>query len=127
MNDVLCSVLLVIGSTFALLAGIGIVRMPDLFMRMQAATKGATLGVGCMLLALAIHFGELTFVTRALLVTAFIVFTAPVAAHIIARAAYSVGTPLWEGTIADELHDHRSKREAPADPDEGEGRVTKSE
>ena len=103
MSDILSALLIVVGGAFMLLAGVGVVRMPDLFMRMQAATKAATLGAGCMLLAVAVHFGELTVVTRALLVTAFVFLTAPVAAHMIARAAYSVGTPLWEGTIADEL------------------------
>jgi multicomponent Na+:H+ antiporter subunit G len=112
MNDVVTALLLVIGSAFMLLAGVGVVRLPDLFMRMQAATKAATLGVGCMLLAVAVHFGELTVVTRALLVTAFVFLTAPVAAHMIARAAYSVGVPLWEGTIADELRDQRHATES---------------
>ncbi|MBL8796254.1 MAG: monovalent cation/H(+) antiporter subunit G [Planctomycetia bacterium] len=107
MNDIASALLIVVGGAFMLLAGVGVVRMPDLFMRMQAATKAATLGAGCMLLAVAVHFGELTVVTRALLVTAFVFLTAPVAAHMIARAAYSVGTPLWEGTIADELRDRR--------------------
>jgi multicomponent Na+:H+ antiporter subunit G len=107
MNDVASAVLIVVGGAFMLLAGVGIVRMPDLFMRMQAATKAATLGAGCMLLAVAVHFGELAIGTRVLLVTAFIFLTAPVAAHVIARAAYSVGTPLWEGTIADELKGQR--------------------
>jgi multicomponent Na+:H+ antiporter subunit G len=103
MSEILSAVLLVIGGAFMLLAGVGVVRMPDLFMRMQAATKAATLGVGCMLLALAIHFGDLAITARAALVTAFVFLTAPVAAHVIARAAYSVGVPLWEGTICDEL------------------------
>jgi multicomponent Na+:H+ antiporter subunit G len=103
--------LLVIGGAFMLLAGIGIVRMPDLFMRMQAATKAATLGTGCMLLSVAIHFDDLGITTRCLLVTAFVFLTAPVAAHVIARAAYSVGTPLWEGTICDEFRDQRAAAE----------------
>jgi multicomponent Na+:H+ antiporter subunit G len=103
MNDLITAALLLIGSTFMLLAGVGVVRMPDLFMRTQASTKAATLGVGCMLLAVAVHFGELAIVTRCVLVTAFVVLTAPVSAHMIARAAYSVGTPLWPGSIVDEL------------------------
>jgi multicomponent Na+:H+ antiporter subunit G len=103
MSDVVSAVLIVVGGAFMLLAGVGVVRMPDLFMRMQAATKAATLGAGCMLLAVAVHFGDLSVTTRALLVIAFIFLTAPVAAHMVARAAYSAGTPLWEGTIADEL------------------------
>jgi multicomponent Na+:H+ antiporter subunit G len=89
-------------------------------MRMQAATKAATLGAGCMLLAVAIHFGELTVVARAMLVTAFVFLTAPVAAHMIARAAYSVGTPLWQGTIADELRGQQH----PAEQNAGDTRAT---
>jgi multicomponent Na+:H+ antiporter subunit G len=114
MRDIVSALLIVIGGAFMLLAGLGVVRMPDLFMRMQAATKAATLGSGCMLLAVAVHFGELTVVARALLVTAFVFLTAPVAAHMIARAACTAGTPLWEGTIADELRDRRQ-------PPAGEG------
>jgi multicomponent Na+:H+ antiporter subunit G len=107
MNDVVVAALTVIGGAFMLLAGVGILRMPDVFMRMQAATKAATLGAGCMLLAVSVHFGDLAVVARAALVIAFILLTAPVAAHVIARAAYSVGTPLWGGTIADELREER--------------------
>lgn len=107
MSDIITAGLLLIGSAFMLLGGVGVLRMPDLFTRMQAATKAATLGVGCMLLAVAVHFGNLAVTTRCLLVSAFVFLTAPVAAHVIARAAYSVGVPLWEGTIIDELRDQR--------------------
>ena len=48
MNEILSSILMIIGATFALLAGAGVVRMPDLFTRMQAATKASTLGIGCI-------------------------------------------------------------------------------
>jgi multicomponent Na+:H+ antiporter subunit G len=115
MNDIISGVLIFIGSVFMLLAGIGIVRMPDVFMRMQAATKAASLGSSCMLLAVAIHFADLAVATRAIMVIIFIFLTAPVAAHMIARAAYSVGIPLWEGTILDELRDmqHLCQPEVP--------------
>jgi len=103
MIEQLSAVLLVAGAFFMLLAGLGMLRLPDLFMRLQAATKAATLGLGCMLLAVAIHFHDLAVTTRALLVIVFVFMTAPVAAHLIARAAYAVGVPLWEGTITDEL------------------------
>ena len=95
--------LLSIGACFIVLANVGIVRMPDIFTRMQAATKAATLGVACMMAAAALHFGDLGSSARALLVVVFVVLTAPVAAHTIARAAYFVGAPLWDGTIVDEL------------------------
>jgi CPA2 family monovalent cation:H+ antiporter-2 len=110
MSETLSSALMLIGATFALLAGAGVVRMPDLFTRMQAATKASTLGIGCIILAVAVHFGELGITTRALATIIFVVLTAPVAAHMIARAAYFVGVPLWDGTIIDELHGHYDRR-----------------
>lgn len=103
MSEIVMSALLVTGGAFLLLAAIGIVRMPDLYSRIQAATKAATLGVGCIILALAIHFVDLGITVRALLVIAFLFLTQPVAAHMIGRAAYFVGVPLWEHTIMDEL------------------------
>jgi multicomponent Na+:H+ antiporter subunit G len=106
MNEMIRDVFLVIGASFLLLASIGIIRMPDLYSRIQAATKASTLGVGCIILALAIHFGDVGVSVRALLVIAFFFLTAPVAAHVIGRAAYFVGVPLWERTIIDELRGH---------------------
>jgi multicomponent Na+:H+ antiporter subunit G len=115
MREVVTSMLLVSGGLLMLLAGVGVVRMPDLFMRMSAASKASTLGVACMLLAVATHFGTLSVATRCLLVIAFVFLTAPVAAHMIARAAYSIGVPLWEGTICDELRE--SRRRSPLPPE----------
>ena len=107
MNDVIAAALLIIGGAAMLLAGVGVLRMPDLFMRMQAATKAATLGAGCSLLAVAAHFGELGVTTRAVLIIAFLFLTAPVAAHVIARAAYATGVKLWDASLYDQLRDHR--------------------
>jgi multicomponent Na+:H+ antiporter subunit G len=95
--------LIAIGSIFSLLSAIGIVRMPDLYTRMQAATKSATLGVSCLVIAAAIHFGNTSVTTRALLVIAFLFLTAPVAAHVVGRAAYLSGVKLWEHSVLDEL------------------------
>ena len=103
MNDLISAVLLLIGAAFLLLAGVGVVRMPDVFTRMQAATKASTLGVGCVLLAVAVHFNELGIIMRALAGIVFFLLTAPVTAHVIGRAAYFLGVPLWRGTTHDEL------------------------
>jgi multicomponent Na+:H+ antiporter subunit G len=107
--DLLTAGLVLVGGAFVLLAGVGVVRLPDLFTRMQAATKGATLGAGCLLLAVAAHFRTTDVAARAVLVVLFVFLTAPVAAHLIARAAYAVGVPLWEGTLRDELREDREK------------------
>jgi multicomponent Na+:H+ antiporter subunit G len=95
-------VLMALGSILMVLAGLGIVRMPDLFTRMHASTKGASLGVALLLVAAAIHFGALAVVTKAVITTAFVFVTAPVAAHVLGRAAYARRIPLWEHSVIDE-------------------------
>lgn len=110
MREVITAVFLLIGSIFMFLAALGIFRMPDLFSRMQTATKAATLGAGAMLAAVGVHFGDTPTVSRVILIVGFVFLTAPVAAHVIARAAYSTGVKLWGGTVVDELAE--SKRES---------------
>jgi multicomponent Na+:H+ antiporter subunit G len=113
MSDLLASVAVVLGVTLALLSAVGIVRMPDVYTRLQVATKASSLGVGLIMLGVAVHFGDLGVTVRALLVVAFIFLTAPVSAHLIGRAAYIAGVPLARGTNPDELageYDRRSGR-----------------
>lgn len=101
--ETICSVLLICGTFFMCIAGIGLVRFPDLYVRMSATTKAATFGVGFNLLAAAIHFETLGVQMRAIAAIFFILLTAPVAAHIIGRAAYLNRVPLWEKTLCDQL------------------------
>lgn len=110
MSELITAALMVAGATFMLLAAVGVTRLPDLFTRMQAATKAAALGAGLMLIAVAVHFGDLAITTRVLLIVAFIFLTAPVSAHMIARAAYLAGVPLWDRTVRDELRGHYDHR-----------------
>jgi multicomponent Na+:H+ antiporter subunit G len=105
MMDLIVAFLLLIGTLFVLLAGVGVFRMPDLFSRMQASTKAGTLGVGCLVLAVGLHFGDLGIGVRALLIVAFLFITAPIAAHMIAQAAYFTDVPRWEGSVIDEFRD----------------------
>jgi multicomponent Na+:H+ antiporter subunit G len=103
-NELLSDVLMLIGAAFLLLAALGVARMPDLFTRMQSASKASTLGIGCVLLALAFHFPGISVNIRVLATISFFFLTAPVTAHLIGRASYFVGVPLWEGSVIDELH-----------------------
>lgn len=111
LNDLLAAVVVVGAGTLMLLAAIGIVRMPDLFTRMQASAKAASLGSGLALLAAALHFAELSVVVRALLAIAFIFLTAPISAHMISRAAYFTGVGLWERTAVDDLEGRYDREE----------------
>ena len=102
--------LVLLGAFFALVAAIGILRMPDLLMRMHAATKAGTLGAGLLLLAVAVSFGDSGVMVRALAAIVFLFLTAPVAAHVIGRAAYYAGRmQLWGGTLVDELQEQRAQ------------------
>jgi multicomponent Na+:H+ antiporter subunit G len=92
----------IVGSAFALLAAIGVLRMPDVFTRMQASTKASTLGLGCLAIGAALQFGDVASLIRLMSIGAFLLLTTPVSAHVIARAAYRAGVPLWEGTVLDE-------------------------
>ncbi len=101
--SVLILILTILGAAFMLLAGWGLLRMPDLLLRLSAVGKASTLGTGLLLLAAAVYFQDLGIATRALATVAFVFLTTPVAAHRIARAAYFAGVPLWAGTVRDEL------------------------
>jgi multicomponent Na+:H+ antiporter subunit G len=102
----LSMVFIVIGSFLMFLAGLGLLRLPDVFLRMSAATKASTLGAGFILLAAALYFEDLGTTSRAFATIFFLVLTGPVAAHRIARAAYIDGFHLWDGTIRDDLSGH---------------------
>ncbi len=103
IQEIIGAILITIGAGFMLISALGVVRMPDLYLRMSASTKSGTLGVSTALLATAIHFYDLGISSRALATIVFILLTAPVAAHMMGRAAYFNGVPLWEKTHHDDL------------------------
>ena len=102
MIDILTAILWIAGSAFALLAALGVLRMPDVFTRMQASTKASTLGLGCLLIGAALQLGDFGSLIRVVSIGAFVLLTTPVAGHVIARAAYLAECPLWDGTVLDE-------------------------
>ena len=103
MTEALTAALIVAGALFAVAAALGVLRLPDVLIRMHASTKAGTLGCGLILAAVAVHFGETGIVARAVAAIVFLMITAPIAAHMIGRAAYRAGVPLWKGTVIDEL------------------------
>jgi multicomponent Na+:H+ antiporter subunit G len=105
MIGIASSVLLITGSALLLLAALGVLRMPDLYMRMSASSKAVTLGAGLIALGLAVHVEDGAVTTRALLIVVIFFLKAPVSAHMLGRAAYMSGVPLWHATIVDEMRD----------------------
>ncbi len=98
---------MVSGSGFILIAAIGLLRFPDVLMRMHATTKAGTLGVGLIAVSVMFFAGDMDVVTRSAGVIFFVYLTAPISAHMISRAAYFSDVKLWEGTFVDQLREHR--------------------
>jgi len=105
MIEIIASIFLIAGSIFMFLSALGILRFPDVFTRMHAATKASSFGCGLMLIAVMLHIGGAGIIIGAFLTIIFIFMTAPVASHMIGRAAYFRGVRLWEKTVVDELKD----------------------
>ena len=103
MIEVVTIILALLAAFFMLVAGLGILRMPDLFLRMSASTKASTLGITFALAAAAVYFQDFGVATRCFVAILFMLATAPVGAHMIGRAGYLSGARLWEHTLNDEL------------------------
>lgn len=101
--------MLVAGGIFTFLAALGVVRLPDVYTRMHAASKAGTVGSGLMLLAAGLHSLDVAIFTRALAGFLFFVLTAPIAAHLIARAAHEAGYRPTRHTVLDEMRDARER------------------
>lgn len=109
MVDLIVGLLIIIGAFFAFVASVGLIRLPDVYSRMHAASKAGTVGSGLMMIALAVSAGDGGTAIRAIAGVFFFILTAPIAAHLLARAAYKVGYPLWENSVADEMKDNPEK------------------
>jgi multicomponent Na+:H+ antiporter subunit G len=104
-------ILIVIASLFTLTASIGLLRLPDLYTRMHAASKAGTVGSCVMLLALAIDASEWSISTRAIAGIAFFLLTVPISSHLLAKAAHVAGYPLSGHSVRDDLAlDNRARR-----------------
>lgn len=120
-TDIVVGVLVIVGALFAALAAIGIVRMPDLYTRMQSATKAGSLGVACVTLGAAIEFAQPIPSIEAALIIAFLFGTAPIASILIGQAAYSSGTELWGQTSRDDLREELDRTGRDQSPYTGSG------
>ncbi|RLI72734.1 Na+/H+ antiporter subunit G [Candidatus Heimdallarchaeota archaeon] len=97
--------LVLFGTFFYAISSLGLIRMPDVYNRMQTATKSATLGSLGVIMGVGIwavgDVGSYSWIPKTLIIAVFLLLTNPIAAHALIRAAYKSGVPLWEGSIMD--------------------------
>ena len=105
---------IVVGLAFDVFGCLGLIRLPDVYNRLQAATKCVTMGTCSILFGTFLMVGLTGAGIKALLCILFLVLTAPVAAHAIARGAHRSGVPLWTGSVVDRYAD-----DCPSEPQEG--------
>lgn len=105
MLDVIAGALIVAGCLLALLGGVGVLRLPDVFGRMHAATKPPTLGLVLVAAGAILRVDSLADVTFLVLVVGLQFLTAPVGAHLVGRSAYASGGQLAPDTVMDDLAD----------------------
>ena len=100
INEIIGMFLMAIGLLFQVLGAFGLIRLPDVYNRLQAATKSITLGA--ISIAIGVGVAEPTLLPKALIVAFFLLLTNPIISHGIARAAYRSGVPLWKGSVIDQ-------------------------
>ena len=120
MRDVIVIALAAIGLAFSLSGAVGILRMPDVYSRIQCSSKTITMGALPALIALVVGMGPISsYGSRALLVAVLLLIVNPVASHALARAAYKTGVPMWRGAVVDQV---RQQAEAGSGEADGPGR-----
>jgi multicomponent Na+:H+ antiporter subunit G len=114
-------ILMGLGLVFDCLGAVGLVRLPDVYNRLQATTKCVTLGTCFILLSVAVFafgHGQVSMAVKALVCMIFILLTAPVGAHAVARAAHVSGVRLWKGSVVDKFKEDFGQPDKELDHDE---------
>jgi multicomponent Na+:H+ antiporter subunit G len=103
MTDWIAFIALIAGALFVLISAIGLLRLPDLFMRMHATTKTTSLGITLILIGVIISFPAWSVLLKGLLIIAFTFLTNPLGAHMISKAGHLLGTKKWDRYVRDDL------------------------
>jgi multicomponent Na+:H+ antiporter subunit G len=111
MMNIFIGLFSTIGALAILFASIGILRMPDFYLRLSVTVKAATMGVGVLLICAAIVFPDAEVAAKATATIFFLLLTAPVAAHVIARTGYRSEISIWKDTWLDDLGSKYEKKE----------------
>jgi len=109
MNERFGFFFIVVGLAFNFFGCLGLVRFPDIYNRLHASIKCVTMGTSSILFGLFLYKGFTAGGIKALLCILFLVLTAPVSAHVLARSAHKSGVKLWEGSVCDKYAEDNKK------------------
>lgn len=104
VNEIIGNLLLIIGSLFLFSAGLGVLRMPDTYNRIQTGTKATTLGT--ILILIGLSFLHPAWTLKLIILIFFVMLTNPVSSHALARAAHTIGIFETDTTVVDQLADY---------------------
>jgi len=108
MHEIIGKIFIIVGLGFDILGCIGLLRLPDVYNRLQATTKCVTLGTCSILSGTFILRGYSATGMKAILAVIFLVMTSPVAAHALARGSHKSGVRLWKGSVVDKYEEEKS-------------------
>ncbi len=109
MSEWIIMILCTLGALFILIAALGIYRMPDFYTRLSVTVKAGTLGVGCILGAVAFYFYDFAVSTKVFAIIFFLFITSPVAAYMISRTAFVSGIKMFNTTVIDDKGEERGE------------------
>ncbi|MEM1355862.1 MAG: monovalent cation/H(+) antiporter subunit G [Planctomycetota bacterium] len=121
--DILAIGFLLAGLFFMFVGALGVVRLPDAYHRLHAASKCSTLGLMGLVAAAMCHVGTLDVMTKSIAVVLFAFVATPVGSHMLAKAAHRDGAEQWKDTLSDELAEDKAKS---AEDDEAPGSKKKA-
>jgi multicomponent Na+:H+ antiporter subunit G len=109
--EILSSFFILAGVIFIVISSVGLLRLPDFYIRISVVTKAITLGITLILLGIGIYFNNLLIGSKILLIISFMMITAPISAHIIARAATKNKVPFWKKTLLKDFQPYLDKQQ----------------
>lgn len=109
ISEWIAAILLIFGALFMLVAGLGLLRFEDFYLRIHAATKAPSLGVFLMLAALMVYYKDLWLTIEGILIIIFIFITTPIGSHMLSRVAHLTGVKQSKKTIMDEMPESKKK------------------
>lgn len=117
MNELISNILIGIGVVFSLLGCIGLIRLPDIYNRLQAATKCVTLGTCCIMLSLVIRYGFNDLGVKGLLAIPVLFFTSTAGAHALLKGSHLAGFKLWEKSVVDHYEEDIVNKDKTIEPE----------